>query len=399
MRHAFIAGLALFGSASVAACAAVPPSGDFARPAQGPMTIADYASAEFETKFISRGNNFPAVNVNQENRARLLFLAASGASAGEIRAQLGMDEAAFDARVQELIDAELLRRVDGELSPRVAVMTRDSVAAHMRVDPDLVAAAADFVIDAADDAQDVSAVAAPGFDASSVSLLVLSNVLLDNWQINAVERDVLHAERPLRAGARYYMALMQKADGAETEAFGIYGNNVSRYMSGVVVSIYGNNRTPKHNIINTSRQTLGLAENANREQRHARITELAYAYDELRRGGSPTVDLTPLKTLGWIGPGGELRAVVLAAGASGVFSDFAERFRPAYVELLGAELPALRAAYAASPFARQITFEEYFMWWYHLFYTAVTDTLIANGRIALPPGGNVSYIMFPSGDE
>ena len=39
------------------------------------------------------------------------------------------------------------------------------------------------------------------------SLLVLSNVMLDNWQINAVEDRFLRAERPLRNGKRYYLSL------------------------------------------------------------------------------------------------------------------------------------------------------------------------------------------------
>ena len=71
----------------------------------------------------------------------------------------------------------------------------------------------------------------------------------------------------------------------------------------------------------------------------------------------------------------------------------AQVIRPAFLELLEREWPFLRDVYSASPFAKEISFEEYFIWWYHLFYSAVTDRLVAAGRIRLFESGTTSYVI------
>jgi len=63
------------------------------------------------------------------------------------------------------------------------------------------------------------------------------------------------------------------------------------------------------------------------------------------------------------------------------------------VALLERYRPAVRQAYEESPYSREVTFEEYFMWWYHLFYTDVTDRLIAEGYIVDPESGITTYLI------
>lgn len=56
------------------------------------------------------------------------------------------------------------------------------------------------------------------------SFLILSNVLLDSWQIDNVEKDFLKKEnRPERHGKNYYYSIMENND-TSLESFGIYGN-------------------------------------------------------------------------------------------------------------------------------------------------------------------------------
>ncbi len=85
---------------------------------------------------------------------------------------------------------------------------------------------------------------------SSASLLILSDVMLDNWQIQKVEQQFLNAQRPLRNGKRYYFTLMERSAGEGTEAFGIYGNQIQNYGP-VTVGVYGNRRHERNFIFLT----------------------------------------------------------------------------------------------------------------------------------------------------
>lgn len=40
----------------------------------------------------------------------------------------------------------------------------------------------------------------------------------------------------------------------------------------------------------------------------------------------------------------------------------------------------------------EITYEEFFIWWYHFFYTKVTDELIKQDVIKSSSRGNQTYI-------
>jgi hypothetical protein len=53
----------------------------------------------------------------------------------------------------------------------------------------------------------------------------------------------------------------------------------------------------------------------------------------------------------------------------------------------------LRKQWGDSPYAREVTYQEYFIWWYHLFYTAVTDRLIARGEITKPRTDVFTYLL------
>ena len=48
--------------------------------------------------------------------------------------------------------------------------------------------------------------------------------------------------------------------------------------------------------------------------------------------------------------------------------------------------------YQNSLYSKEITFEEYFIWWYHFFYSEVTEKLIAKDLIQSPTSGVISYI-------
>ncbi|HLP17184.1 MAG TPA: hypothetical protein VK470_13050, partial [Bacteroidota bacterium] len=42
-------------------------------------------------------------------------------------------------------------------------------------------------------------------------------------------------------------------------------------------------------------------------------------------------------------------------------------------------------------YSSEITFEEFFIWWYHFIYTQTTDVMHARALLKVPEGGNFFY--------
>lgn len=49
--------------------------------------------------------------------------------------------------------------------------------------------------------------------------------------------------------------------------------------------------------------------------------------------------------------------------------------------------------YYEREYRHEVSYEEFFMWWYHFFYTNVTERLIMDETIVLPKGDNFQYIV------
>ena len=54
------------------------------------------------------------------------------------------------------------------------------------------------------------------------------------------------------------------------------------------------------------------------------------------------------------------------------------------VALLEMHRGKLIRSYRRGGYAREVTFEEYAIWWYHFFYTGITDNLVLKGYITKP---------------
>jgi len=99
-----------------------------------------------------------------------------------------------------------------------------------------------------------------------------------------------------------------------------------------------------------------------------------------------------LRSLGLIAGDDRVIAPVLSKGDDERLSEIAAAFRPALLQILEAARPSIHAVYGASPyFAEGVAFEEYAIWWYHAFYTAVTDRLIARGSVTTPKRATLTY--------
>lgn len=54
----------------------------------------------------------------------------------------------------------------------------------------------------------------------------------------------------------------------------------------------------------------------------------------------------------------------------------------------------LKEYFASSRYSQEITYEEFFIWWYHFFYTKVTEELIKQGVIITSAQKNQTYIIY-----
>ena len=167
------------------------------------------------------------------------------------------------------------------------------------------------------------------------SFLILSNVLLDSWQIDNVEKDFLKKEqRPKRHGKNYYFSVMENNKN-NIEAFGIYGNQYHE-KDGKSVSIYGNNR-------------IGM--------KSSDIENFISKSDNL------------------------------------ILNNIATIFKPKLINILNQYSEYSMKIYKVTGYDKEITFDEFFIWWYHFIYTKATYIMNEKQILEVPNSGNFNYIL------
>lgn len=180
-----------------------------------------------------------------------------------------------------------------------------------------------------------------------LSFFIFSNVLLDNWQINNVEREFLNAkQRPERHGKHYYYAIMENVLFPKEE-FGIYGNQYRRLNDTLAIAIYGNNRHEATDNLKDKNYLENILKNAPRlsEEDNKKLEEMADSY------------------------------------------------KPKLLNILNKNKAYIRSVYEKTGYASEIIFREFFIWWYHFIYTDATNILAENGILTLPDDGNFYYVI------
>lgn len=180
----------------------------------------------------------------------------------------------------------------------------------------------------------------------SMSFLILSNVLLDNWQIMEMEAIYLKKEnRPERHGKFYYASIRENVNTGR-EAFGIYGNQYGKVNDSTYLSIYGNNR----DVVNVKLRS-----------------------DQNFRDSILNV------------------ALLLTPEHYNLFDELAADYRPKLLQILEEETEFSHQVYERTGYAKKIAFEEFFIWWYHFIYTEATNMLAEKKLLTIPAEGNYYY--------
>jgi hypothetical protein len=166
------------------------------------------------------------------------------------------------------------------------------------------------------------------------AFFLLSDVLLDSWQINNVESMFLNKQnRPYRHGMNYYIALLEQT--GENESFGIYGNQYKN-DNGKTICIYGNNR--------------GITDSVTSNNRVSKEDNL-------------------------------------------LLENIARNFLPGLLNVLEKYRSYSQIVYSESGYSGEISFDEFFIWWYHFVYSQATELMRESGVLSIPDNGNFKYEM------
>ena len=171
-------------------------------------------------------------------------------------------------------------------------------------------------------------------DFRELSLFYLSNVILDNFQIQRVEEEFLNQKRPLRNGSRYYLGIVEDNPANKTEPFGIYGNRGLLWNDSIGISVYGNKRM-----------------------------ESNVGWDNYKDKNIHVFDEHDTRV---------------------ITHEMPDLFFPCLLDILNRNKPDFKATYQKLDFDEQVSFEEFFIYWYHWIYTETADVLIAKDIIQKP---------------
>jgi len=292
-------------------------------------SIDEVFSKNFQTSFISRGNNLPDFKIAKDSMNLLLVCLHNGISIAEFQSKVNFDDPKMQNIILLLKSKNWLHEFNNEIKPSVFIACKHDGEMLYKYAKPISSAIAERIEQKLPEIK-------KQFSRTEISkkqsfeewsFLVLSDVLLDNWQIFSVENEFLGASaRPNRHGKNYYASIIELT--SDREGFNIYGNQFGN------ISVYGNNR------------------------RKADLTETKY---------------------------------YVSIADEEIFSQIAESFLPDLVQILNENKKYSEKIYRELGYSKEITFEEFYMWWYHFIYTETTDIMNENQILTIPKDGNFVY--------
>ncbi|MFD3157284.1 hypothetical protein ACFIJ5_10550 [Haloimpatiens sp. FM7330] len=232
------------------------------------------------------------------------------------------------------------------------------------------------------------------FNFNELSIFILSDVLLDSIQIDNVERIFLKTERTKRNGMNYYYSLQEKYNHIQKEALGIYGN-MFRYYGDIAFGLYGNNRNGiNFHTINKAHLEMHLGSlefESVSDIKQYLLEELIKCYYEKNYKLDKNI-VNVFNSLS-IMKGNRIDVPILSKNEFYRLNNIADIIKNGYINILEKSRKSIYYNYNNSTYSQEISFEEYFIWWYHLLYSKVTDLLIERSIIKKPITDNFSYVV------
>ncbi len=318
----------------------------------------------YEAKMISSGDNSPSIKIKGTKLQYLLVMLHLGFESNIVKMVLGWTNEEFEERINSLEVEGLLKQTGGRYYPTCMVITACEGKKLYNLCEPLIKQTLKIIENHSNQIEWFSKRidAFNHLSKESYSLLLYSGVLLDFGQINYIEENYLKKKRPLRNKKRYYYAI-QEQELPDIEAFGMYGN--SRYST--LNLITANNEIFEEYFQNTNTDinykkkqlVKGFVAADRQKDLHLNVVYEKLGLYQNSQPVIPVFKRTDLSTLNEIVNTISEDLVLL----------FNENDKP------------LKQYFASSRYSKEITYEEFFIWWYHFFYTKVTEELIKQGVI------------------
>jgi hypothetical protein len=294
-------------------------------------------NSKYTKHFISSGDNFPQISLNENDRYLFLVGLHNGFSKKEVSQKLKWSKNDLLKEVELLKENGYLKEVNGVLHPTISIITnKEGIELFKKTEAiaNEIAVSITQIEDTIKEKFSLMEISKK-HSFSEFAFFLYSDVLLDNWQINNVERDFLKEKRTLRHGKRYYIQYAEKDSTFNREVFGIYGNQY-RCAKDFCFITYGNNR----------------------KNHHKTLEEMS------------TMDIP-----------------FLSKSDQKILKEMANFYRPILIEILEKNRILFKKEYKSSVFYNELTFSQYFIWYYHFLYTKTTDVLALNNNISIPETG------------
>jgi len=305
--------------------------------------LNNITNSTFKIKQISKGNNNPNINVSKDSLDLLLIALHYKIPINKIEKYFNWNNSKTKKNIALLVQNGLIKSMNNTYISSMGVFPLEKgnllIEKSQKAVNEIVESIKTTIpkIKEIHSQMDISKKIV--FD--DLSFFYMSDILLDMGQIGNVEKEFLKKERPLRNGKRYYLALLEKDTTKNTEPFGIYGNQGLKNNDTIYIGVYGNTRT-KSNID---------WQNYNNKK--------VYYFNK--------------KDFGFLS------------------NKMPKVFLPKLIDVLENNKPYFKSVYKELGYDKEISFNEFFIWWYHLIYSETTNKLIKDKIIKLPKNGLFYY--------
>ncbi|WP_340102666.1 hypothetical protein [Rhodohalobacter sp. 8-1] len=295
-------------------------------------TVDDILNSPFRVYQIS-GFQGPNIDINKDSLAQFLVALHYDIPLSDIENELNWSAETSEKNIDALIENRLLEKDGDDLQPALGIFTLERGKLMELKARNVANEIADSVYSRLPEIMAIhdEAHISQRHDFRELSLFYLSNVVLDNFQIRQVEEAFLNQERPLRNGSRYYLGIVEDDLAGNTEPYGMYGNMGLFWSDSIGISVYGNTRT----------------------------------------SSNP----------GWDNYDDMYIHVFDEHDTELITRTMPDLFFPTLLDILNRNRPDFEATYQELNFDEEISFEEFFIFWYHWIYTEATDVLIARDII------------------
>lgn len=305
-------------------------------------------TSHYRHSIISRGDNLPDFDRRKDSIDLFLVALHHRIEPKEFQKKAGWSDEKLKEKTQFLIDKGWLINDNKRLRPSVFIVSDEQGNQLFEFGKPLASDIAQSIEKEIPSYKEKFKAAglSNNYDFDAMSFLILSDVLLDNWQIMEMESGYLKKEnRPERHGKFYYASIMEHSN-VDFEPFGIYGNQYGKINDSTYLSIYGKNRI----VVNE------------RFRNNSAFGDSIF---------NVALKLTP-----------EL---------NNFFKEIAKDYRPKLLKILNENTNYSRKVFEKSGYSDEIAFEEFFIWWYHFIYTSATDILAKRNNLIIPKEGNYYY--------